>query len=170
MEVEQRALLQAWWTKSCHDLAAVRLLLAAEPPALDIAVYHCQQAAEKAIKTWLVWKDMPFPKTHDLEAMLKLCIPLDSGFASLMPHAHVLIPNAFENRTFLGAGGSPEISRWRQPPERIPKQPSPGWGGRDPIAPAGAEHVFCVIRWLTPPANFPRPCRAASSGFQLILV
>jgi hypothetical protein len=38
MEVEQQALLQAWWTKSCHDLAAVRLLLAAEPPALAAEV------------------------------------------------------------------------------------------------------------------------------------
>ena len=69
MSAEQQALVEAWWTKASHDLAAGRALLAASPPPLDIAVYHCQQAAEKAIKAWLVWKDMPFPKTHDLEAL-----------------------------------------------------------------------------------------------------
>ena len=170
MEVEQRALLQAWWSKASRDLAAVGVLLAASPPALDIAVFHCQQAAEKTIKTWLVWKDMPFPKTHDLEAMLKLCIPLDSDFETLMPHVHVLIPNAFENRTFLGAGGSPEISRWRKPPDHAKNVFRPGRGDGISAAPSGARLLWDPFRWLTPPANFPRPCRAASSGFQLILV
>ena len=98
MEAEQRALVQAWWTKSCHDLAAVRLLLAAEPPALDIAVYHSQQAAEKAIKAWLVWKEMPFPKTHDLNRLLGLCAPLEPAFESLRPHAAFLNPFAAEFR------------------------------------------------------------------------
>jgi len=37
-----------------------------------------------------------------------------------------LIPNSFENRTFIGAGGSPEISRWRQPPEPLPNRARPG--------------------------------------------
>ena len=90
--------MEAWWTKASHDLAAVRVLLGARPPALDIAVYHCQQAAEKAIKAWLVWKDIPFPKTHDLEALLKLGMPLDPGFETLMPHAHVLTPYVAEFR------------------------------------------------------------------------
>lgn len=98
MEAEQRALLQAWWTKSCRDLAAVRLLLAAEPPALDIAVYHCQQAAEKAIKAWLVWKEVPFPKTHDLNRLLGLCAPLEPEFENLRPHAAFLNPFAAEFR------------------------------------------------------------------------
>ena len=48
---------------------------------------------------------MPFPKTHDLEALLKLCIPLDCGFESLMPHAHVLTPYAIE---FRYPGDTPE--------------------------------------------------------------
>ena len=94
MEAEQRALLRAWWTKSCHDLAAVRLLLAAEPPALDVAVYHCQQAAEKAIKAWLLWKEVPFPKTHDLNRLLGLCAPLEPEFENLRPHAAFLNPFA----------------------------------------------------------------------------
>ena len=98
MNAEKQALVEAWWTKASHDLTAVRVLLGASPPALDIAVYHCQQAAEKAIKAWLVWKDIPFPKTHDLEALLKLCMPLDPGFETLMPHAHVLTPYVAEFR------------------------------------------------------------------------
>jgi hypothetical protein len=68
--------------------------LAAEPPALDVAVYHCQQAAEKAIKSWLLWKEVPFPKTHDLNRLLGLCAPLEPEFENLRPHAAFLNPFA----------------------------------------------------------------------------
>ena len=74
----------------------MRLLLAAEPPALDIAVYHSQQAAEQAIKAWLVWKEVPFPKTHDLNRLLGLCAPLELAVESLRPHAAFLNPFAAE--------------------------------------------------------------------------
>ena len=48
-----------------------------------------------------------------------------------------LIPNTVANRTFFGAGGSAEISRWRQPPESDGKRASPGRGGGNPSAPPG---------------------------------
>jgi hypothetical protein len=31
------------------------------------AVFHCQQAAEKALKGFLAWHDVPFRKTHTLK-------------------------------------------------------------------------------------------------------
>jgi hypothetical protein len=42
------------------------VLLAANPPLLGEVVFHCQQAAEKAMKGFLSWHDSPFGKTHDL--------------------------------------------------------------------------------------------------------
>ena len=39
-----------WLTRAGTDLRAARHDLAAVPPILDDAVFHCQQAAEKALK------------------------------------------------------------------------------------------------------------------------
>jgi len=48
-------LVQSWLAKAQHDLAAARVLAASAPPLLDTAIYHCQQATEKAIKGYLVF-------------------------------------------------------------------------------------------------------------------
>jgi hypothetical protein len=62
-------LVKSWLDKAQRDLdSAVRLTTGPEP-FFDIAVYHCQQAAEKAIKGWLVQKDQS-------EIILSKCIPL----------------------------------------------------------------------------------------------
>jgi HEPN domain-containing protein len=42
-------LVQSWLTKAQHDLASARVLAASGPSLLDTAIYHCQQAAEKAV-------------------------------------------------------------------------------------------------------------------------
>jgi len=40
--------------KAEHDLLAAAHVLELDEPLTDIAVYHCQQAAEKALKAFLV--------------------------------------------------------------------------------------------------------------------
>jgi HEPN domain-containing protein len=57
---------RSWLEKAHKDLRCVQIDLAAYPPATEDALYHCQLAAEKALKAFLVWRDQPFPKTHDL--------------------------------------------------------------------------------------------------------
>src|SRR2546422_5099905 len=51
-------------------------------PYLDTAIYHCQQAAEKAVKGCLVFHDQRFEKTHDIEALISLAIPFNAQFSS----------------------------------------------------------------------------------------
>ncbi|MBU0606738.1 MAG: HEPN domain-containing protein [Armatimonadetes bacterium] len=58
--------VQAWLRKAASDLRAANLSLSAVPPLLDDVVFHCQQAAEKAVKGFLAWHDTPFRKTHSL--------------------------------------------------------------------------------------------------------
>ncbi len=65
---------------------------------LDIAVYHCQQAAEKALKAWLTSQDVIFPKTRELEKLLGLCLPAAPDFAKLQPACEELTPFAHEFR------------------------------------------------------------------------
>jgi hypothetical protein len=39
----------------------------------SLAVFHCRQAAEKAMKGFLARHDVPFRKTHDLEEIGEAC-------------------------------------------------------------------------------------------------
>jgi hypothetical protein len=39
------------------------------PPLLDVAAFHCQQAAEKLLKGFLVHASVDFGKMHDLEKL-----------------------------------------------------------------------------------------------------
>jgi len=71
MDDATRELVRNWLTRASHDLRSSRALAALDDPLLDTAIYHCQQAAEKAIKAWLQSNDDPFPKTHDIEDLVE---------------------------------------------------------------------------------------------------
>jgi hypothetical protein len=45
--------------------AGARIDLAASPPLIGDALFHCQQAAEKGMKGFLTMHDRIFQKTHD---------------------------------------------------------------------------------------------------------
>jgi len=62
--------------------------LAAIPPLLEDALYHCQQAAEKALKGFLVMHSQPFRRTHDIGELAALCVELDASLqAAVAPAA-----------------------------------------------------------------------------------
>ncbi len=76
-----------WFVKADHDLRAASVLLAAMPALLGEAAYHCQQAAEKSLKGYLSWHDVPFEKTHDLAAIGGLCVANDASLESICQRA-----------------------------------------------------------------------------------
>jgi|AP95_1055475.scaffolds.fasta_scaffold110656_2 HEPN domain-containing protein len=77
-----------WLAKAWDDLRACDVDLAASPPLLEDALYHCQQAVEKALKGFLVWYAQPFRRTHDIAELAALCVELDSGLeGSIAPAA-----------------------------------------------------------------------------------
>jgi len=51
---------RAWFVKANNDLRATEVDLAATPPLVEDALFHCQQAVEKAITGLLTWHDIPF--------------------------------------------------------------------------------------------------------------
>lgn len=57
-------------------------MLADDPPLLDPAAYHCQQASEKLLKGLLVAAGASAPKTHDLRRLEALVMPLYPSLAS----------------------------------------------------------------------------------------
>ena len=58
-----------WMGKARSDLRSAEVLLTVDPPLVGNALYHCQQAAEKARKALLYWQDVPFHKTRKLEQL-----------------------------------------------------------------------------------------------------
>ena len=75
--------IQAWLLKAKHDLTAARRLGAKRLPLLDVAIYHCQQAAEKAVKGFLVYHAHTPPKTHDIENLALLAAGYEPMYANL---------------------------------------------------------------------------------------
>jgi HEPN domain-containing protein len=49
-------------------------MLAADEPPADLVCFHCQQGAEKYLKGFLAWHAVPFPRTHDLAALLAAAV------------------------------------------------------------------------------------------------
>jgi HEPN domain-containing protein len=89
-------LVQSWLTKAQHDLASAQVLSKANPPLLDTAIYHCQQAAEKAVKGYLAFCDHDIPRTHDIELLLQEATVYNPAFsqwtnmgAELTPYAQI---------------------------------------------------------------------------------
>jgi len=58
--------VERWLAVADLDRRAVELCLAADPPAHEVAAFHCQQAAEKLLKGFLVLAAKRFRKTHSL--------------------------------------------------------------------------------------------------------
>jgi HEPN domain-containing protein len=95
---------KAWMVKAWRDLETARRAATGEPPFYDIAVYHCQQAAEKAVKAFLVYHGKPYEKTHDIEVLVDFACEIDSDFSKLADAADALTPYAtrfrYPNATF----------------------------------------------------------------------
>jgi HEPN domain-containing protein len=67
-----------WVEKAEADFAtAGRELRARNQPNYDAAAFHAQQCVEKYLKARLVQSNIRFPKTHDLDQLLDLCLPHD---------------------------------------------------------------------------------------------
>ncbi len=86
-----------WLRKADSDLANAELCLAAGK-ALDTACFHCQQSAEKSLKSYLIANKATFPFIHDLKRLLDICSRLDPAFDALAADALRLMPYAVATR------------------------------------------------------------------------
>ncbi len=100
---------RAWLEKAVMDLRSAEADLAINPPILGDALFHCQQAVEKALKAFLTWHDRPFRKTHDLVELGGRCVEVDSGLEALLRSA----------RTGGGARGERSSAAGSQVPKRL---------------------------------------------------
>lgn len=89
---------RAWFVKAAGDLRAAETLTAISPPLLDEAVFHCQQAAEKALKGFLTWNGRAFRRTHNLEEIGEQCLSVDSTLREVIDEAVPLSEYAWKFR------------------------------------------------------------------------
>lgn len=87
---EKIAECQSWLDRAWADLDSAAILLGPERARPDTALFHCQQAAEKAWKAFLVWHDVAFRKTHNLRELGKACADIDPTLAALAERAEDL--------------------------------------------------------------------------------
>jgi HEPN domain-containing protein len=85
------------WLKIVEeDLKVAKMLL--EEEVFATVTYHCQQAAEKVLKAYLVFKKQEVIKTHDLMKLVGLCCKLNGDFKVLHDATELLNPFATKFR------------------------------------------------------------------------
>jgi len=79
---------RAWLDRARSDLQAARLLIAGDADAE--ALFHCQQAAEKALKGFLTFHGRAFRKTHDLGDLSPECLAIDDSLEAAVSQSEGL--------------------------------------------------------------------------------
>ena len=79
----KETIIQAWLDKAYQDERAFYLL---RVPALNLgetAAFHAQQAVEKWLKALLVFHNINFRKTHDINVLINLLTPVYDELTSI---------------------------------------------------------------------------------------
>ena len=77
-------LIKEWFRFAANDLIVARhCYYDFHPKQTEIACYHCQQCAEKALKGFLIFKDIEPPKIHILPQLCQMCIALEASFTTI---------------------------------------------------------------------------------------
>ena len=109
-EAEVLALGRRWLRLAEEDLEAAEQMQRSPAFRPRHSCWHAQQAAEKAIKTALVFEQIPFPFTHDLEQLREL-VPSDWAIRRVDADVARLTPWAVEARYPLRTEPTAEDAR-----------------------------------------------------------
>ena len=112
-ESVRREFVRQWLRKADEDLAAARLLMTERPDLRYASAFHAQQAAEKYLKATLVWHQVEFPKTHDIDLLLNLVATADSALIAGLGGAEELTVYGVEAR-YPGDLPDPTLTQVRE--------------------------------------------------------
>ncbi len=87
-----------WVEKANSDLLNADNNLAARHVPYDTVCFHCQQAAEKFLKGFLVARGSEYPITHNLLVLLEKVLDFDPAAESLREALALLNPYSVEVR------------------------------------------------------------------------
>ena len=70
--------LKNWIFRANEDIAVIENLFKSDPELYASSIcFHAQQAVGKFLKAFLIFNNIDFPKTHDLEFLLFECQKID---------------------------------------------------------------------------------------------
>ncbi len=95
---KESELCKQWVAKAKNDLLNADNNLKAENIPFDTVCFHCQQAAEKLLKAYLIANKTTYPISHDLILILEKIILLDHSAEVLRDDLALLMPYAVEIR------------------------------------------------------------------------
>lgn len=79
MNIEQDEYLKNWLFRAKEDIAVIGSLLKTDPVLYASTIcFHAQQAVEKYLKAFLIYHNVDFPRTHDVDFLLLECKKIDS--------------------------------------------------------------------------------------------
>lgn len=96
-EVKRDIVLQ-WFGKAHRDIFAAEILIFHGEYISGIVAFLAQQAAEKYIKAFLIQHNVQFPKTHDIELLIKLVSKVDALLADAISEVSILSKYGVEVR------------------------------------------------------------------------
>ena len=76
-----------WLRYARMDYDAAMHLRSFHPMPIEIICYHCQQAAEKALKAVLIHHGKEVPHIHDTQRLWKLAAALEPTLSTFMPQS-----------------------------------------------------------------------------------
>ena len=106
-------LVQQWLGRARSDLHIAQGILDMRDPEPAGACFHCQQAAEKLLKAFLVYHGVDYEWTHEIERLIQQCAQLDSSFGTLHPDADPLTNYAVRFR-YPDEDPDPSITQGQQ--------------------------------------------------------
>ncbi len=83
MNDELKRYVQQWIEKADEDRLVVHQLFEADSVARGTIGFHCQQAAEKYLKAFLIFHAIEPERTHNLEFLLERCAVIDATFSAI---------------------------------------------------------------------------------------
>lgn len=78
--ISKEAFVKEWQLKAKQDFSTATILLKTKSAPKEIIAFHCQQAIEKYLKSFLFMKEITIPKTHDLDLLYQLCLKSNNSF------------------------------------------------------------------------------------------
>jgi HEPN domain-containing protein len=92
-------LLRQWFSIAESDLRVAKHTYEnVYPKPLAISCFHCQQAAEKALKGYLQYREVDPLKIHGLTVLCQQCSELDPSFDTVLEAASKLTPYGVASR------------------------------------------------------------------------
>ena len=86
-------LVQEWLKYSQNDLISAKHLYEdLFPKQIEVSCYHSQQCAEKALKAYILFKNIEPPKTHVLIELCQICMKQDNTFSEIIDACADLTP------------------------------------------------------------------------------